>query len=132
MDTLHPEGMPPTTTRLRRGTFGGAGARQEELTQRMRAERGIIRAAPQSFTYLANTPPLTLAVFNQRRVGLLLQNRDPTNAMFYNFGAEASAVTASMAVGGYVLLDFICPCDAVSITFATNNGSGYFCEFFRT
>jgi len=122
MKTLNPAGMVPGVTRLDRGVFGAQpGA--------MRV--GPVKSAPVQFTLIANAPAYVIAVANPARVGMLLQNRDVAADLFFNFGADANVSTGSIAPGQFLLLDFICPTDSVTV-FATANVSGYFVDMSRT
>lgn len=71
-----------------------------------------------------------LSATNPFRVGLMLQNKDPVNNLFYAFGVEADANSSFLSPGVVLLLDFICPIDQVSV-FATVALSGHFRQFGR-
>lgn len=110
-----------------------------DLRQVIGAQRGTLdgpqsgptRTTPLPFNLVAGQP-LQLAPFNPRRTGLLLQNRDPAAALFYNFGSPANVFTGALpgGLGATLLLDYTCPCDAIWV-FAVANCSGYLAEFSR-
>jgi len=48
---------------------------------------------------------------NKRRSGIVIQNKDPTNTLFYAFGNDASANSISIGPSGKDLYDFTTPPD---------------------
>lgn len=76
----------------------------------------------------ANTTPIQLVAgvsirvlpANPRRTGILIQNKDTTNALFIGFGNTADANALSIPAGGFILLDFTCPATEVYAFSAAN------------
>jgi hypothetical protein len=66
---------------------------------------------------ISNTTPIQLVAgvpvrvlpFNQSRKGLLIQNRDTASPLYVGFGGSNGVNDLSIAAGGYLLLDFVCP-----------------------
>lgn len=79
------------------------------------------------FILVANEARL-IAAGNTRRKGLMLQNLDATDNLFYSFGPEANGSSSFLAPGQVLLLDFLCPVNSVW-AFATVNLSGYYRDF---
>lgn len=115
------------------GTFGVTSLKNRygsAATPGQRMERtGPMKSAPIPFTLTANEA-FNVAAANPDRAGLLLQNADPANNLYYNFGSVASLQSFSLVPGQYILLDFVCPTDAVWV-FAAFNLSGMYTEFAR-
>ncbi len=88
---------------------------------------GPMRATPVPFRVVGGDPAKVIAAQNPARKGLLIQNLDPTNNLFVGFGQLADANGFAIQPGGYILLDFVCPTDAISV-FATVNVGGYLME----
>lgn len=129
MKTLFPPGADPLVTRLNRG-FAGARPSASGMPAAAAREGGIVKSAPNSFRLEANVPYI-LAVQNPRRVGLMLQNLDPAQDLFFNFGAEVTLSSGIIVPRGTILLDFVCPTDQLTVMGAVAM-SGYFVEMFRT
>jgi len=111
----------PGITDLKSNAFRGVG-------QGGKMERnGPMRSAPVPFRLVANVP-YNVATGNPERRGLILQNKDPAADMFYSFGSVAALSSLFIAPRGSILLDFICPTDAVWV-FAASAISGCYCEF---
>ncbi len=92
------------------------------------AERaGPMRTTAVPFAVIANASPIVIAVQNPWRKGLLIQNLDPTTNLSIGFGQLASANGFFLSPLGYILLDFTCPTDAISV-FATANVNGFMAE----
>lgn len=75
------------------------------------------------FTLVAGAPAVVLAANDPSRTGIVLQNADPTNNLFYAFGRLADATSRFLTPGQTLLRDFNCPTDRISV-FATVNISG--------
>ena len=88
---------------------------------------GPMRSNPVPFNVIANDPAIVIAVQNPDRKGLLIQNLDVAANLFVGFGTLANARGFALGPLGYILLDFVCPTDAISV-FATANVNGYFLE----
>lgn len=88
---------------------------------------GPIRSAPVPFAVTGGAPAQVIAAQNANRKGLLIKNLDPTADLFIGFGTLADANGFSIPAGGYVLLDFVCPTDTISV-FALVNVRGYLLE----
>lgn len=113
-------------TRIDRGVLGARASRMQEA--------GILATGPVTTTEMpfrleANVPQFISAT-NPNRIGLMLQNKDPTNNLFYSFGSEATADSTFLAPGVVLLLDFICPTDQISV-FAQVALSGHYRQFGR-
>lgn len=91
---------------------------------------GPMRSTPIPFTLVANAP-VVIAAMNPNRAGLLIQNLDPVGNLFVGFGVLADAFSLRLPPGGFMLLDFICPTDAISF-FSTVNCAGYLCEWAKS
>lgn len=79
------------------------------------------------FRLVAGQPRL-IAAGNRRRKGMMLQNLDATDNLFYSFGPQATESSSFLTPGATLLLDFICPINSVWC-FATVNLSGYYRDF---
>lgn len=119
------EGAPSVPmTRLDRGVFRGSKPREPgELAT------GPVRTGSVPFTLVAGIPQ-KIAAENLGRVGLILQNKDPTNNLFYEFGMEAGDYSTYLFPNSTILLDFVCPVDEVWV-FASVALSGAFKQFGR-
>ena len=117
-------------------------ARLTDLNNPLRPPRGApAKAQPDTFRNrtIANSTPITLVgnaasirvlPANFRRVGLLIQNRDTTSALFIGFGVVADANSFSVAAGQSILLDFTCPRSEI-YAFATSNLLSVFVDMTR-
>ena len=106
MQTLPPSSYAPSVTRLDEGVFRGP------QTVNQIASAPLTRASPSTFL-LTTTPQIVLAA-NPLRVGLQMQNVDPTNPGFYMFNIQPALSTAfTISAGGSVLYDFSTPTDVV-------------------
>lgn len=65
------------------------------------------------------------------RVGLMLQNKDPVDNLFYSFGTVANELSGFLTPRATIILDFICPTDQVTV-FALVAISGNFKDFSRS
>ena len=95
-------------------------------------DAGIIPSGPIvsneiPFRLVAGEPRL-IAAGNTRRKGMMLQNLDPTDNLFYSFGPQATENSSFLPPGTTLLLDFICPVNSVWC-FATVDLSGYYRDF---
>lgn len=104
-------------TRLDRTPWGLA------VGQESQPRTGPIVTTEIPFTLVANDPATVLAASDPERTGLVLQNTDPTNNLFYAFGRLADATSRFLTPGQTLLRDFGCPTDRISV-FATVNISG--------
>lgn len=91
---------------------------------------GPITSNEVPFRLVAGEPRL-IAAGNSRRKGLMLQNLDATDNLFYTFGPEANGTSSFLTPGSTLLLDFICPTNSVWC-FATVDLSGYYRDFANT
>ena len=70
---------------------------------------------------ITNTTPIQLTANvgvralpkNERRTGLLIQNRDAAANLFVGFGNSADSTSVSVPPGGFMLFDFTCPAGEV-------------------
>jgi hypothetical protein len=120
--TLIDQSYGPGVTNLRR-RFNRSGESPASEVVR----DGPMRSNPVPFALIGGAPAITIAVQNPHRKGLLIQNRDATNDLFVGFGTLADANGFAITALGYVLLDFICPTDAISV-FALVNVRGFMVE----
>lgn len=88
---------------------------------------GPIRTTNLPFAVIGNAPAIVISVQNTWRKGLLLKNLDPTTNLFVGFGQLADANGFFIDPLGYVLFDFTCPTDAISV-FATADVRGFMAE----
>lgn len=88
---------------------------------------GPITSNEVPFIMVAGEPRL-IAAGNTRRKGMMLQNLDATDNLFYSFGTQATAQSTFLTPGMTLLFDFICPVNSVWC-FATVNLSGYYRDF---
>jgi len=79
---------------------------------------------------VGNAPAVRVLPSNARRVGLIVQNKDTTTALFVGFGNAADANSFSIAPGGSILLDFTCPNSEV-YAFSTANIQAVFIDMSR-
>jgi hypothetical protein len=75
------------------------------------------------FTLVGGAVATVLASNDPSRTGLVLQNADPVNNLFYAFGRLADATSRFLTPGMVLLRDFNCPTDRISV-FALVNISG--------
>ena len=66
------------------------------------------------FRLVAGEPRL-IAAGNTRRKGLMLQNLDATDNLFYSFGPQATENSSFLTPGATLLLDFICPTNSSNL-----------------
>lgn len=131
MDTkllLEIPGKGTGVTNLRRAPLRGASAAGGAApSPGQKAERnGPLRSASGRFRLTAGVP-LNIAVGNDHRRMLVLQNLDVAQKLFWNLGAPADANSGFIPALGNLLFDYSCPTDAVWV-FATVDLSGYFME----
>jgi len=88
---------------------------------------GPIRTTNLPFAVIANAPAIVISIQNPVRKGLLLKNLDPVTNLYVGFGQLADVNGFFIDPLGYVLLDFTCPTDAISV-FATANVRGFMAE----
>jgi hypothetical protein len=88
---------------------------------------GAIRTNPLNFQVVP-LEPMMLATGNNGRKSFFLQNKDPTDNLFFSFGTEAGPNSAYLSPGQYILLDFVCPTDSVWV-YGTVAVAGSFYEF---
>lgn len=124
---LLPQAYDVSVTNLRKPAFNdrGASAAASGATR-----NGPVMSNDLPFSLVANEP-YNLAAGNPYRVGMMLQNCDPTNNMFYSFGAVATPNSKFLTPGQTLLLDFVCPCDSVW-ALATVALSGVFTEMVKS
>lgn len=92
------------------------------------AERlGPIRTTNLPFAVIGGAAAIVIAVQNPWRKGLLLKNLDPVANLYVGFGQLADINGFFIDPLGYVLFDFTCPTDAISV-FATVNVRGFMAE----
>lgn len=82
------------------------------------------------FTLIPGEPQI-IAAANPWRVGMMLQNKDPVDNLFFSFGPIANELSGFLTPQATLLLDFICPSDQVSV-FALVAISGNFKDFSRS
>lgn len=111
----------PNVTSLRR-EYNGRGVDGAPLPR-----TGPMRGNPVPFAVVANAAAVVIAAMNPNRKGLLIQNLDPAQNLFVGFGTLADANGFALGPLGYILLDFVCPTDTISV-FATANVRGYMLE----
>lgn len=75
------------------------------------------------FNLVGGAEAIVLAAADPERTGVVLQNTDPTNNLFYAFGRLADATSRFLTPGMVLLRDFNCPTDRISV-FATVNITG--------
>lgn len=93
------------------------------------AERtGPMRSAPVPFALIGNAPPIIIAPQDPNRKGLMIKNLDPVELLYVGFGTLADLNGFTIEPRQTMLLDFVCPTDAISV-FATANVRGYFVAF---
>lgn len=115
-------------TRLDRGILGMVPAASPGVGPNARS--GPVQTTEVPFTLVAGVPQI-IAAANPWRVGMMLQNKDTVDNLFFSFGPIASALSGYLSPQGTLLLDFICPCDQVSV-FATVAISGSYKDFSRS
>ncbi len=116
----------PQITRMGGGYFGSTRGESQIAGPRT----GPVRTVPLTVTLNPNES-FVLAQADDNRVGLVLVNLDPTNALFYNFGGAASILTGRLNATQTLLLDFTCPTDQVSV-FAAAQQTLYFAAMTRS
>lgn len=89
-------------------------------------KKGPVKTAPVPFTLTANAASQLLPD-NPRRRGLIIMNLDSTAVMYVGFGIIADIYSFQLQPLGGILLDFVCPTDAISC-FATANIQGMILE----
>lgn len=88
---------------------------------------GPIRTTNLPFAVIGNAAAIVISVQNPWRKGLLLKNLDPTTNLYVGFGQLADVNGFFIDPLGYVLFDFVCPTDAISV-FSTANVRGFMAE----
>lgn len=111
----------PKITRLDKTPFGLGPAQRSAAGQ---PRTGPVRSND-LFAALVAFEPYLLAAGNDYRLGLMLQNCDPTDNLFYSFGVKPSLVGSFLTPGQILLLDFICPTDAVWALAGVNINCAY-------
>jgi len=119
---LIPQAYDPAFTNWER-KFGARISADGQPTPR----QGPIRTTNLPFAVIANASPIVIAVQNSWRKGLLLKNLDPVENLYIGFGQLADVNAFFIDPLGYVLFDFTCPTDAISV-FATANVRGFMAE----
>lgn len=113
----------PNVTRLDRRPLGlGAARKSAEGLPRT----GPIVANDIPFTLVANEP-YNVATSNEYRKGMMLQNLDAVDNLFFRFGGPPTIFSARLIPGQTLLLDFICPTSSVWVL-ATVNLQGVFTD----
>lgn len=135
--TLIPDSYGVGVTKLHEA-FGGTGHADPNTgtegaalvtTPEGRARRmaGPTRSADTPFR-LSVATPYNIFQANPFRQGLLIENLDPVTNLQISFGRIADANSFSLGPLGTMLLDFVCPTDAVWL-FATAAVGGVAIEF---
>lgn len=106
-----------SVTRLDREPFGPAPGRDTEK------RTGPITTTEIPFQLVGGARAIVIASQDPNRTGLVLQNKDPTNNLYYAFGALADVNSRFLAPGVALLRDFNCPTDRISV-FAAVDLSG--------
>lgn len=88
------------------------------------ARDGPIRAAPIPFALIGNAPAIVIASQDAYRKALFIKNLDPVANLYIGFGTLADTNGLALDPLGYILLDFVCPTDTISV-FATANVRGF-------
>lgn len=88
---------------------------------------GPIRTTNLPFAVIGGAAAIVISVQNPWRRGLLLKNLDPTTNLYVGFGQLADVNGFFIDPLGYVLFDFTCPTDAISV-FSTANVRGFMAE----
>lgn len=123
-DWLLPQSYDVKVTNFKKPPFNADSKRNQDA--------GIIPDGPVvsneiPFRLVANEPRL-IAAGNTKRKGMMLQNLDPTDNLFYSFGPQATGQSSFLTPGATLLLDFICPVNSVWC-FSTVDLSGYYRDF---
>lgn len=92
------------------------------------ARTGPMRSTPIPFAVVGNSPAIVVASQNPNRKGLMMKNLDLVDLLYVGFGTLADTNGFSIEPGQTVLLDFVCPTDAISV-FSTANIRGFLVEF---
>jgi hypothetical protein len=98
-----------SVTRLDREPFGPAKGRDNEK------RTGPITTTEIPFQLVAGARAIVIASQDPNRSGLVLQNKDPTDNLYYAFGALADENSRFLAPGVVLLRDFNCPTDRISV-----------------
>lgn len=114
-------------TRLDRGILGAVPVNPDTGVPE---RTGPVSTAEYPFTLEVGVPQI-IAAANPFRLGMMLQNKDPIANLFYSFGPVANELSGFLVPGQILLLDFICPCDQVSV-FALAAISGNYKDFSRS
>jgi hypothetical protein len=109
VDTLLGQSYDAKVTRMDRGVFGPQPG--GDSTPRT----GPIVTANMPFTLVPNAVAIVIASQDPNRKALILQNKDPVANLFYEFGALADTTSTFLTPGMYLLLDFVCPTDRVTV-----------------
>lgn len=88
---------------------------------------GPMRSTPIPFRVVPNVQAQVIACMNPFRKGLMIQNKDDTNILYVGFGSLADINSFEVQPNQTVLLDFVCPTDAISV-FSTVALSGFLVE----
>lgn len=89
-----------------------------EIVKDQYRNRNVSNTTP--IQLVGNAASIRVLPNNPRRTGLLIQNKDATNVLYYGFGQAADINSLSLAAGGVLLLDFTTPNSEVWF-FATAN-----------
>jgi hypothetical protein len=117
VDYLLEQSYGRSVTRMDRGVFGPQPG--GDSTPRT----GPIVTANMPFTLVGGAIAQVIASQDPNRKALILQNKDPIGNLFYEFGPLADGTSTFLTPGMYILLDFVCPTDRVTV-FAMVNVSG--------
>lgn len=101
-------------TRMDREPFGPAPGRDSQV------RTGPITTTEIPFQLVGGAEATVLASQDPSRTGMVLQNADPTNNLFYSFGALAGPTSRFLTPGQTLLRDFDCPKDRISVYAAVN------------
>lgn len=122
-------GKGPVVTNLA-NQFRAAGTAANPETGKPGPRNGPIRTASGNFRLTANQA-LNLAVVNNDRKGLLLQNLDPAEKLYFKWGGPPDTNSGFIPALGNLLRDVNCPTDSLWVL-STVDLSGYFEENTKT
>lgn len=117
VDFLLGQSYDAKVTRLDRQPFGPTPGNDTE------PRTGPILTASIPFRLVGGAPAIVIAAYDPNRKGFLLQNKDPVDDLFYEFGALADATSTVLPPRNGILFDFTTPCDRISV-FSLVNISG--------
>lgn len=117
VDFLLGQAYDPKVTRLDRQPWGPTPGNDSQ------PRTGPIVTAEIPFTLVGGAQASVIAASDPNRKGLILQNKDPVDDLFYSFGALADETSTFIPPRSSILLDFVCPTDRISV-FALVNISG--------